>query len=62
MTTNVAPDPDPKPAPPEKPLPGDCCDSGCECCVLSVYSDELYEYQQRLAEWRKRHPDAPADR
>jgi hypothetical protein len=50
-------DPDPKPRPPEKPLPGDCCESGCDTCVLTVYSEELEEYAQRLAAWRKRHPD-----
>ncbi|HEX5961897.1 MAG TPA: oxidoreductase-like domain-containing protein [Rhodanobacteraceae bacterium] len=49
-------DPDPKPSPPEKPLPGDCCESGCDTCVFTVYSEELEEYAQRLAAWRERHP------
>lgn len=54
-------DPDPRPQAPEKPLPMDCCDSGCECCVMDVYSDELDEYRERLAAWNLRHPDADAD-
>ena len=50
-------DPDPKPRAPEKPLSGDCCDSGCDCCVFTVYSEELEGYEKRLAEWRERHPE-----
>ncbi|HET7162935.1 MAG TPA: oxidoreductase-like domain-containing protein [Rhodanobacteraceae bacterium] len=54
-------DPDPKPRPPEKPLPGDCCESGCEACVFTVYEEEMEDYAQRLEDWHQRHPDAPAD-
>lgn len=54
-------EPDPKPRPPEKPLPGDCCDSGCDSCVFTVYAEELEAYAQRLADWRQRHPDEPSD-
>lgn len=54
-------DHDPRPLPPEKPLPGDCCDGGCDNCVLTVYSEELDEYKQALAAWRERHPDAATD-
>ena len=50
-------DPDPKPRPPEKPLPGDCCDGGCESCVYDVYADELEAYDKALAAWRARHPN-----
>lgn len=53
------PDPDPRPVPPERPLPGDCCDGGCDRCVYDIYADELDDYEQRLARWRERHPDAP---
>ncbi|KZV41243.1 hypothetical protein F511_28658 [Dorcoceras hygrometricum] len=31
---------------PEKPLPGDCCGSGCVRCVWDVYYEELEEYQR----------------
>ncbi|KAJ8645138.1 hypothetical protein MRB53_006886 [Persea americana] len=34
-------------SPPEKPLPGDCCGSGCVRCVWDVYYDELEEYNNR---------------
>lgn len=36
----------PIPPPPEKPLPGDCCGSGCVRCVWDVYYDELEEYNK----------------
>ncbi|KAK1359868.1 Oxidoreductase-like domain-containing protein [Heracleum sosnowskyi] len=32
------------PPPPEKPLPGDCCGSGCVRCVWDIYYEELDEY------------------
>jgi len=50
---------DPRPQPPEAPLPSDCCDSGCDPCVYDLYNDELALYRQRLAQWLARHPDAP---
>ena len=34
------------PAAPEKPLPGDCCGSGCVRCVWDVYYEELEEYNK----------------
>lgn len=33
--------------PPEKPMPGDCCGSGCVRCVWDAYYDELEEYNNR---------------
>ncbi|KAI3767945.1 hypothetical protein L2E82_18374 [Cichorium intybus] len=36
------------PPPPEKPLPGDCCGSGCVRCVWDIYYDELEEYNKLL--------------
>lgn len=41
-----APTVPPPPPPPEKPLPGDCCGSGCVRCVWDVYYDELEEYHR----------------
>ena len=32
------------PPPPEKPLPDDCCGSGCVRCVWDIYYEELEEY------------------
>ncbi len=43
----------PKPQPPEKPLPQDCCESGCDPCVFDQYAEELDTYHQRLANWKK---------
>ncbi|MCD9097308.1 oxidoreductase-like domain-containing protein [Luteimonas fraxinea] len=50
--------PDPRPQPPEPPLPSDCCDSGCAVCVHDTYSEELQYYREQLKAWRARHPDA----
>ncbi|KAI3451020.1 hypothetical protein Pfo_007685 [Paulownia fortunei] len=36
----------PIPPPPEKPLPGDCCGSGCVRCVWDLYYEELEEYNR----------------
>lgn len=33
--------------PPERPLPGDCCGSGCDPCVWDTYNDELRDYLAR---------------
>lgn len=53
--------PDPPPARPEKPLPFDCCESGCEHCVFDIYADELERYQSALAAWRVRNPGRDPD-
>ncbi|TCZ87743.1 oxidoreductase-like domain-containing protein [Lysobacter sp. N42] len=52
--------PDPRPVPPERPLPADCCDGGCAVCVFDSYEEELEHYRAQLAAWLARHPDAPA--
>lgn len=43
--------PRPRPQPPEKPLPGDCCDSGCVDCIFDQYSDALRAYERAVAAW-----------
>ena len=48
---------DPRPVEPEKPLPGDCCDGGCDPCVLDTYAEAMAHYREQLARWRERHPD-----
>ena len=45
---------DPRPESPEKPLPSDCCGSGCAPCVLDVYEDELARYEHALNVWKSR--------
>jgi len=49
---------DPRPVPPEPPLPSDCCDSGCDPCVNDTYAEELAYYRQALEAWLARHPAA----
>lgn len=60
VTSKTPPDPEPiknkkeseeeskqkLPPPPEKPLPGDCCGSGCVRCVWDVYYEELEDYNK----------------
>ncbi|MBP3973178.1 oxidoreductase-like domain-containing protein [Pseudoxanthomonas spadix] len=48
---------DPRPVAPEAPLPGDCCDSGCDRCVYDLHNEEVARYRQQLAAWCARHPD-----
>lgn len=52
------PDPDPRPQPPERPLPSDCCDSGCPVCVHDLYAEEVRAYAKALAAWEQRHAGA----
>lgn len=60
MSTVVPlPEHDPRPQPPERPLPSDCCDSGCDRCVQDIYAEDVDAYRQALAAWRVRHPEAP---
>lgn len=47
---------DPRPVPPEKPLAGDCCESGCDRCVFDIYAEELEHYESRLECWKARQP------
>lgn len=54
-------DDDPRPVPPEPPLPGECCDSGCDPCVLDTYAEELRYYREQLARWLERHPEAASN-
>lgn len=52
---------DPPPLPPQKPLPFDCCESGCDRCVFDTYADDLAHYQTALSAWRARHPGRDQD-
>lgn len=46
---------DPRPQPPEAPLPSDCCESGCEPCVYDLHAEAMDDYRHRLAAWLTRH-------
>eukprot|EP00164_Ancoracysta_twista_P009889 GFYU01014756.1.p1 GENE.GFYU01014756.1~~GFYU01014756.1.p1 ORF type:complete len:279 (-),score=50.25 GFYU01014756.1:69-905(-) len=41
------------PTPPEKPLPGDCCNSGCFPCVYDTYYDEMERYNETCEKIRQ---------
>lgn len=43
-----------KEPPPEKPLPGDCCGSGCVRCVWDIYYEDLEDYNNRQREREKK--------
>lgn len=49
---------DPKPTPPDKPLPMECCESGCAVCVFDRYAEAYAAYKRALADWKARQ--APA--
>ena len=46
-----------RPMAPEKPLPGDCCESGCERCVFDVYAEELAHFENLMERWLERSGD-----
>jgi hypothetical protein len=55
LSVDAKPAKDPRPTPPEKPDPDECCGSGCVQCVLDLYEDELSRYEEALAAWQTRH-------
>ena len=57
LKLEIVRDHDPRPIPPEAPLPSDCCDSGCDPCVHDSYTEELQYYRQQLAKWLERNPE-----
>jgi|AntRauMFilla1563_2_1112583.scaffolds.fasta_scaffold06584_2 hypothetical protein len=30
---------------PERPLPSECCESGCSICIFDLYADRLKAYK-----------------
>ena len=49
---------DPRPQPPAKVDPGECCGNGCDPCVYDIYNDQFAYYLTALAAWQARHPGA----
>lgn len=52
---------DPRPTPPERPLPEDCCQSGCNPCVFDLYEEALERYEAQLRAWETRHAPPSCD-
>lgn len=46
---------DPRPTPPERPSPDDCCNSGCDPCVFDLYEEALDRYEEQVRAWEARH-------
>ncbi|HZW12548.1 MAG TPA: oxidoreductase-like domain-containing protein [Noviherbaspirillum sp.] len=47
-------DNDPAPIPPIAPGDNECCNSGCDPCVLDLYAAELERYRAALRAWEER--------
>jgi len=56
-------DDDPRPVPPTRPQPDDCCRGGCDPCVFDLYEEELRRYEEAMRGWILRHPapDSPVE-
>ncbi|WP_087666037.1 oxidoreductase-like domain-containing protein [Caballeronia humi] len=53
-------DPDPRPIPPERPAPDECCQSGCHPCVFDLYETALERYEADLRAWESRARTTPS--
>ncbi len=54
MKPTEMPDSDPRPVPPPENMLNQCCNSGCENCILDAYTSELRQYYADLAAWEAR--------
>ena len=52
------PDDDPRPVPPPRPEPDECCQGGCVECVFDVYAQALERYREALEAWQARRSEA----
>ena len=49
---------DPRSVPPECPDSSECCNSGCNPCILDLYTEELNRYRAALQAWEERQKAA----
>ena len=55
-------DSEPKlPPRPQPPDPSECCNSGCDPCVFTLYEDALDRWEERVARLRERHRDTSGE-
>lgn len=47
----TAPDALPPPVPPKPPVPGECCERGCEMCIWDYYHQAQSRYEAAYADW-----------
>jgi len=52
---------DPRPTPPDRPDPGECCRSACDPCIFDLYEDAMDRHREQLRAWLVRHADASPD-
>jgi len=46
--------PIPPPIPPKPPVPGECCERGCEMCMWDYYYQAQTRYEAAYADWQQR--------
>ncbi|MEO6749950.1 MAG: oxidoreductase-like domain-containing protein [Casimicrobiaceae bacterium] len=56
-----ASDDDPRPTPPDRPDPDECCRSACDHCIFDLHEDAMDRYRERLRVWLARHADAASE-
>ena len=49
-----AQDDDPRPIPPVRPSPEDCCKGDCNPCIFDLYADALDRFRAELQAWEER--------
>ena len=61
MASLLAGGPPPPPAPPEPPADGECCQSGCDPCILDLYQTELAAWRIRMQAWQQQYGEQAGD-
>ncbi|MCC8994548.1 MAG: oxidoreductase-like domain-containing protein [Candidatus Contendobacter sp.] len=44
----------PPPVAPKPPMPGECCEHGCDICVWDHYDEAKSRYESAYADWQQR--------
>lgn len=54
-------DDDPRPVPPVRPGPDDCCKGSCDPCIFDLYDAALDRYRTDLQAWEERQARSEQD-